>query len=77
MTNSNNITYCGSKTKVSTNNAIVTKPVHTYQEGSPSRYKTIKDTIDEALPGSGCGRIRSTGKIQLQALALDDLLLLN
>jgi hypothetical protein len=43
----NNITYCGSK-KVSTNNAIVTKPVHTYQEGSPSRYKTIiKDAIDE------------------------------
>jgi hypothetical protein len=67
----NNITYCGS-TKVSTNNAIVTKPVHTYQEGSPSRYKTIiKMLYMSALPGSGCGRIRSTGKI-LQVLALDD-----
>jgi hypothetical protein len=48
----NNITYCGSKTKVSTNNAIVTKPVHTYQEGSPSRYKTIiKMLIDERYQG--------------------------
>jgi hypothetical protein len=40
-----NITYCGSRIKVKTNNSTVINPVQTYQDGSPSRYKTIMNIL--------------------------------
>ena len=63
INNAIRITYCGWSTKVITNKSMVIKPVQTYQAGKPSRYKTKMNILYiKALPGSGWGSIRNTGK---------------